>query len=219
MVCHHAVRPSASAAAAGLAGRSLRPACRTLAIQACRTLAIHNRDPSRPGCLAADDASELQLERPILILYSPFTCPAVAGDSPRSARSTVETQFSETVSESDRPDANAVVECGCQVTTACLVTTAFSGARPCPFSRSGAASQAASAPSPASQPLASAERAAARPLLAHVEAGLRSIPGALCVTTVTTGSHPEPLVLVFLSSPDLVASACVPKLFWSLNDG
>ena len=74
-------------------------------------------------------------------------------------------------------------------------------------------------PSPASQPLASAMRAAARPLLAHAETGLRSLPGALCVTTVATGSHPEPSVLVVLSSPDVVAGAGVPKLFWSVNDG
>ena len=35
------------------------------------------------------------------------------------------------------------------------------------------------------------------------------LPGAFCVTTVTTGSHPEPSVLVVHSSPDLVAAtAC-----------
>ena len=60
--------------------------------------------------------------------------------------------------------------------------------------------------------------AAARPLLAHAETGLRSLPGALFVTTVTTNSHPEPSVLVLHSSPDLVAGAGVPKLFWSVND-
>ena len=83
-----------------------------------------------------------------------------------------------------------------------------SRARPCPFYRSGAASQAASVSSPASQHLAPAVRAAARPLRAH-ETGLRPLPGALCVTTVTTGSQPEPSVLVVHSSPDLVvAQAC-----------
>ena len=83
------------------------------------------------------------------------------------------------------------------------------GARPCPFYRSGAASQAASASSPASQPLASAARTAARPLRAHAETGLLSLPGALCVKTVTTGSQPEPSVLVVHSCPDLVvAAAC-----------
>ena len=50
---------------------------------------------------------------------------------------------------------------------------------------------------------------AARPLRAHAETFLWSLPGALCVTTVTTGSQPEPSVLVVHSSPDLVvASAC-----------
>ena len=59
----------------------------------------------------------------------------------------------------------------------------------------------------ASQPLASAVRAAARPLRAHAETGLLSLPGALCITTVTTGSQPESSVLVVHSSPDLVVAA------------
>ena len=29
-------------------------------------------DPSLPDCLAADDASDLQLARPVLLQYSPF---------------------------------------------------------------------------------------------------------------------------------------------------
>ena len=64
----------------------------------------------------------------------------------------------------------------------------------------------ASAPS---WPLASAMRALARPPLAHAETGLRTLPGALCVTA---GSQPEPSVLVVLSSPDLIAGAGVPNL-------
>ena len=85
-----------------------------------------------------------------------------------------------------------------------------SRARLCPFYRSGAASQAASASSPASQPLASAVSAAARPLRAHAETGLWSLPGALCVTTVTTGNQLEPSVLVVHPSPDLVVALACP---------
>ena len=60
-----------------------------------------------------------------------------------------------------------------------------------------------------------AVRAAARSLLAHAETGLQQLPGA---HWVTTGSQPEPSILVFLSSPDLVAGVPVPKLFRSVND-
>ena len=47
-----------------------------------------------------------------------------------------------------------------------------------------------------------------------------TLPGALFVTTVTTGSHPEPQVLVVHSNPDSrpCRGACVPKLFWSVSD-
>ena len=65
------------------------------------------RDPSQPGYLAADDASDTQLVSPnthtILALYrSAAPRPAAAGDSPRSARSTVEARLPEPASESDR---------------------------------------------------------------------------------------------------------------------
>ena len=60
-------------------------------------------------------------------------------------------------------------------------------------------------------------RAAARPLRAHAETGL-SLPGALCVTTVTTGSQPEPSILFVHSSPDLVvvlrAKAVLERQQW-----
>ena len=57
MVCHEAVGPSSRC-------RLGRP---ILAASLPDT-----RDPSRPGCPAADDASDPQLECPVLILYSPF---------------------------------------------------------------------------------------------------------------------------------------------------
>ena len=64
--------------------------------------------------------------------------------------------------------------------------------------------------------LASAVRAEARPVLTHAEIGYLPFQGAL---SVTTGSQPEPSVLLVLSSAELVAGAGVPKLFWSVNDG
>ena len=99
-------RRSALAAAVGLAGRSLQPACRTSGHSRSETLIL-----SRPVCLAADDATDPQLA------YSYYTRPLSFGrssscsrrGSPRSARSTVKAWLSEPASESGRPDANAVV--------------------------------------------------------------------------------------------------------------
>ena len=145
MVCHEALGPSRHC---------------WLGWAACRTLAI------RVGLVVLHGRCEWPATRSpsthtimILALYRP----AVGGDSRRSARSTVETRFSELASESDRPGANAVVR-----------WPAFWGAHPCTFYRS----QAASASSPVSRPLASAMRAAARPLLAHAETGLQFASGS-----------------------------------------
>ena len=91
----YVTRLSALAAAAGLAGRSLRAPAGQKA----------TRDPSWPGCLAADGPSDPQLARPVPLLLALYLSaaprPAAAGYSPRSARSTVEARLSVPASESD----------------------------------------------------------------------------------------------------------------------
>ena len=71
-------------------------------------------DPSLPSCLAADDASDPSA--PTAAQYSYYTRPlsfgrssSAAGYGLQSTRSTVQDRLSVLASESDRPDANAVV--------------------------------------------------------------------------------------------------------------
>ena len=145
MVYHEAVTHCLS--------RGGRPQQQLLAwpAESCGQPAGHSRSESA-WLSCADDAGHSQVERPVLILA--LYRPAVGGDSSRSAQSTVETRlWSPLPSWIDLMRRQAAV----------VRRPAFSGANPCPLSRSGAASAAASAPS---RPIASALRAAARLLVA-----------------------------------------------------
>ena len=84
------------------------PDIRPLAIQVCPV----------PGCLAADDVSDPQIEGPVFITYPPFVFRPllvrppqgiVRGPQRLRAVPTLEARFSVPASESDRPDENAVV--------------------------------------------------------------------------------------------------------------
>ena len=213
MVCHEAVGPSSRC-------RLGRP---ILAASLPDT-----RDPSRPGCPAADDASDPQLECPVLILYSPFIVRPSQGvvSGPRG-------RYKRPDSQSPLPtQVPSLIDLMRMLLSGDLRSQGRVHARsPESESRSGAAKQPLRRPPRPHllSAVASAVSAAARPLLAVSHCRTceprrpicgrfrRSLPGAPCVTTVTTGSHPKPSVLVVLSSPDLVAGAGVPKLSWSVK--
>ena len=120
------------------------------------------RDPSRPGCLSADDASDPQLASPVLLLCSPFiVLPLLARPSQGIARVPRGRQ-----ERSDSPS-------WCPLPSRIgLMQMRMSGDRRSQGSvhaRCPDRVQLRQAASAQSRPLSSAVSAAARPLLAHAE--------------------------------------------------
>ena len=112
MVCHEAIG----------SGPCSRSPCRLSRLIIASSLPDirPTRDPSRPGCLSADDANDPQLVRPVLAQYSPFIVlplfvrpPHWQGiaHGPRGRPYRPDSRCQQLAYESDRPDANAVQSC------------------------------------------------------------------------------------------------------------